>query len=988
MSETVLAEAPDEVKVLPTAGEGTNSKARRKRRKKKKKKKSKTNASNNNSNSNSDDDSSVDFDDGFVVRSNKKNQQGSTTTTGGNGNISASIRGTAASNMSTPQQVLRHRLIEIEGYPADRVDRAMEEMWEKGLPYDEYKAVVEYLEDGGYPTIEEAPPPTLVSVSNHNHNNSSSSSSSSTSLNLLNTNKEEVATQATELVFDSPPPSHTTDGQGSFSDDGGDSLQAESSPTDYDEADTEQQHGGIDHRNLEREHEREDCNDSDSEEDSHQEEEERAQAHAHAPAPPKSQAELLDLVAKKPNKLNDSLWAIKNWVENLCIGEKTSALRTVLCRGLSSETKDSKEFDTVILPHLKELLMCVLDRCGVVEELGTDGLQQLNERMESLLKQTRKISMVAEEQRNNNNSDDDDDNDDDAPDVADRVSRFIVSRIRIAMEETKEINKARNAKLQKQFSCESHHGASTTTTTNHNNNNNNGSIFKQRDAMKLDAKRAFANLKSLLGESFRDIMENGNGNESSTENETYPSVGSSTSTPLSSQDMVLVIVDQVTKNRFDDEKARLEALKAKVRPAGESSETVRGLRESVAELEAKRVTYKEKIAELRAAIEHLEAQDEETSSRIEGLTAQIEEGEVNDDLQAQNLERDIQQAKEAVRYGNLVSGLAGMMKHYGKSLEEATSDKTGKEEEEANDPIDTTAVTDNTERTDDDGVATSTVDTVSASASASEAMEDYLSKIRVYFLAEAKCEAQLQLRLAANNAQLASLRSELAVYKNAKGLGKMTTIMAQLEQSISKNEWAVNQDTSSLKALVQDGLAMYDELLSRCDAYSKKIIASPDEKKDDGTGDDDDDGALPNLFPSASLRGVPAAIRALKLVDNCDRLEQYVDDRATGVGDATGGGESEATGTGTGSNDSSAPETLQSTPMPKATPSSPVAASVTPPRAPKMTWAAARPAVASNAGKPSLLDIQKEQQEKEQQQQQQQQQQKQQQQQQQQQQQL
>ena len=47
-----------------------------------------------------------------------------------------------------PHAVLRNDLMN-QGYSEEQVDVAMEEMWNKQLPYDEYEAVLKYLETGG-----------------------------------------------------------------------------------------------------------------------------------------------------------------------------------------------------------------------------------------------------------------------------------------------------------------------------------------------------------------------------------------------------------------------------------------------------------------------------------------------------------------------------------------------------------------------------------------------------------------------------------------------------------------------------------------------------------------------------------------------------------------------------------------------------------------------------------------------------------------------
>lgn len=50
-----------------------------------------------------------------------------------------------SSHISTPQEVLRRRLIENDGYEASQVEQAMEEMWDKGLSFDEHDSVIRFL---------------------------------------------------------------------------------------------------------------------------------------------------------------------------------------------------------------------------------------------------------------------------------------------------------------------------------------------------------------------------------------------------------------------------------------------------------------------------------------------------------------------------------------------------------------------------------------------------------------------------------------------------------------------------------------------------------------------------------------------------------------------------------------------------------------------------------------------------------------------------
>jgi hypothetical protein len=51
-------------------------------------------------------------------------------------------------NALNPAVLLRRQLIEKEGFDEGQIDKAMEEMWDQQLPYDEYESVLKYLKSG------------------------------------------------------------------------------------------------------------------------------------------------------------------------------------------------------------------------------------------------------------------------------------------------------------------------------------------------------------------------------------------------------------------------------------------------------------------------------------------------------------------------------------------------------------------------------------------------------------------------------------------------------------------------------------------------------------------------------------------------------------------------------------------------------------------------------------------------------------------------
>ena len=160
MSDDLGASSLEEV--TPSVNLAGTGKTRRKRRKKKKKKKKtkassgqSTAATNENEDYSSDDDDGENFVRATVVKNgnykNKKNL------------IRNAPSGT--SNLSTPQEILRRKLIESDGYEASQIDRAMEDMWEKGMAYDEYDSVIYYLQGGVCGTTASTASNSVITVS-------------------------------------------------------------------------------------------------------------------------------------------------------------------------------------------------------------------------------------------------------------------------------------------------------------------------------------------------------------------------------------------------------------------------------------------------------------------------------------------------------------------------------------------------------------------------------------------------------------------------------------------------------------------------------------------------------------------------------------------------------------------------------------------------------------------------------------------------------
>eukprot|EP00751_Fragilariopsis_kerguelensis_P034390 CAMPEP_0170968950 /NCGR_PEP_ID=MMETSP0735-20130129/43647_1 /TAXON_ID=186038 /ORGANISM="Fragilariopsis kerguelensis, Strain L26-C5" /LENGTH=837 /DNA_ID=CAMNT_0011388245 /DNA_START=32 /DNA_END=2547 /DNA_ORIENTATION=+ len=529
----------------------TNTKSKKKRNRKKKKKGA--TASTASSVNTIDDD--VSFDGGFATITNKtkKNRK--------------------KQQYFDAKEILRNQLIERDRYEPTRIDKAMGEMWDKGLQYDEFNAVLDYLE-----SCDSRRSDVIINVG----------VKSDVDVDIDGRNNiKEGDTKVPEP--ESSSPSQQSDGGGSDKD----------KEKDNNNCDVINTFKNSEEKNIEVD----DVDDHDEDE----EEEESQQAKS-----PTTMTAKLDMVAGFEN-LTDAIFALTQWVnkaakleeiEDLCRAEKTSALSTIVRRGISTEVTDQTKFETFVQPGLFGLLVSVLNRCGVEFDDG--------ERMENMLKQARKVSLMG--------AGEDEFEEDADIDVADRVATFIVSRIAMAMEEMKEFN---NNKIMvgdvhiEDNDIEDDDALMTLTCL--------------RDKSKVNAKQACVTVRFAM----EQLLNN--------------------------------------KDRFDEEKAQLEELKSRI--LQDESEKVRDLRSSMETLETERSTVQEKIAEVKLSLKKLEAQNEDTIFQIEVLEGDIEKEQRNDNAQAKLLEKQVRAAKEAVKYGNVVGSLASMMKSYGKSLKKATISK-------------------------------------------------------------------------------------------------------------------------------------------------------------------------------------------------------------------------------------------------------------------------------------------------------------------------
>jgi hypothetical protein len=328
-------------------------------------------------------------------------------------------------------------------------------------------------------------------------------------------------------------------------------------------------------------------------------------------------------------------------IEELCVAQKTKAFSTVFKRGID-EANDNTQFETAILPGLVRLVFGPLKKYGIQMEAAEEVA--LEESVESLLKQARKV-VILEEADNGNN------------DISGQVTDFIVARISEAIQ---------TAKLSSDDSIS--RAVSTPVTGRKSLDKNKVSAFiTKREMQKLFAKKAGIVARS----SMEKLLPNGNGFMMNGSSSRADSVSDGVAVPT--------LVDEVTLAKFDERRMAVEELKSKGRDR--ESPRLKELRSVVSDLESERLAVQGKIAELKVTLQKLESEDEELAIKLGSVEGDIAEEQMKDSAEAKSLEEQLRKAKEAAKYGNLVGSLSGMMKSYAKTVETATIKKLKADEE-------------------------------------------------------------------------------------------------------------------------------------------------------------------------------------------------------------------------------------------------------------------------------------------------------------------
>jgi hypothetical protein len=365
------------------------------------------------------------------------------------------------------------------------------------------------------------------------------------------------------------------------------------------------------------------------------------------------------------------------------------------------------------------LMSSLLGKCG----LPAAAVAETRDTFETLLKQARRVFLMQEED-----------------DFADRVSRFIVSRISIAVDEAKMATMGAGggggANNNNNSSSSSSSWEKTTTSKDAstsltwNADQGLADMLSKREIHKTAAKRFSAMARSACA-SLTTTAANNNG---AANGSMHQSNGSATrETEIDKSDIFLAILGEDGKYTIDQQKAKLDGLKAQAVPnnEGENSERLDALRTSSEELQSEREMIAQRIAELKISIEKLETYDAELCAKVVDLETELEKECVTDSAETSRLKEEVQEASNAVKYGTSVGNLVDMLKAYDDSLDTAVN---GTVEASA------AAVGDSREV-------------------ASNKMEMLVVRVKSYFKAEAQCVEFLRQRIVVSQKEVVDLVS-------------------------------------------------------------------------------------------------------------------------------------------------------------------------------------------------------------------------------------
>lgn len=287
-----------------------------------------------------------------------------------------------------------------------------------------------------------------------------------------------------------------------------------------------------------------------------------------------------------------------------------------------------------------------------------------------------------------------------AESFAERVSRFVVSRISLAVDESKLAAATEGSAKPEKDEMES-----MTSSLASNVDQGIAELLSKREMHKTAATCA-----SLATHSLSAPVSNGRGRE----------------TEMEKSDIFLAIAGVDAKISFEAQKANLDALKSQLREG--ESERVTKRRSEVDDINSERHMISQRIAELKQSIEKLETYDAELCAKVADTNAEIEAECTTESQEASRLDVEVAEASKVVKYGNSVGSLVKMLKSYDDALDKAIN-----------------------------GTVHSSIEADVVGEGPSRKMDMFLFRARNYFVSETQCVDFLQGRIQASEKEVGEL---------------------------------------------------------------------------------------------------------------------------------------------------------------------------------------------------------------------------------------
>jgi hypothetical protein len=368
-----------------------------------------------------------------------------------------------------------------------------------------------------------------------------------------------------------------------------------------------------------------------------------------------------------------------------------------------TECEDQSKFESAVLPSAIRLYVAILTKCGI----SAADIATSRDSFESVIKFARKAFLLQNG---------------DGMDFANRVAKFIASRISIAVEESKFAISAENGgatagppKLQDEVDL-----LTTGNTATASMDHDISLLLSKRDTSKSAAKKSMVVARMALNTL---ASQNGFLPSNATGN-----INSSREAEMEKSDIFTAIVGEQGQQGIDKKRANLQDLKSQVQ-AGET-EIIADLRSSVEDYQSERQIIAQRIAELRQSIEKLEIYDAELCAKVVDIQAEIEEDMVNRSAENGRLDESLSQAQAAVKFGNSVGSLVDLLKTYDDSLEKAVN-----------------------------GSGQAFSNTENMGEVVSSKMDAFLVRARSYFTSEAECVDFLRARIVSSQKAVGELVS-------------------------------------------------------------------------------------------------------------------------------------------------------------------------------------------------------------------------------------